>query len=403
MRKRSWKKLLPSFLTLCILGWSTFIPSPPIAEAGDVSFPELDAQAAVLMEFSRGEIIYARNADKPMPPASLAKIMTLLLAYEALRDGRVRWDDKVIISKEAWQTGGSQMFLDVNEAVAFGELITGMATISANDACVAIAEHLSGSESQFVAEMNRKAQELGLTATTFQNSSGLPHPDQYSSAMDMARLAHYYLQTFPEALTVHSLQEYTYNDILQHNRNPLLGRFPGADGLKTGHTDEAGFCLIATAEQKGMRFIAVLLNGSSHATRLRDSEILLNYAFRNHTRHPVFAQGEAVTVINITGGVAQQLGLQAKEAVEVTIPFHRSEDLVIKPNYPPSFAAPVSRYTPLGSVSVYLDDVLLAETALLAADSVEKAGTITLIGRSLAGFFSGIWSRFTDWLGGFFN
>jgi D-alanyl-D-alanine carboxypeptidase (penicillin-binding protein 5/6) len=294
------------------------------------------------------------------------------------------------------------MFLEVNEAIAFGELVTGMATISANDACVAIAEHLSGSESRFVAEMNRKAEDLGLTATIFQNASGLPHPEQYSSALDMARLAHYYLQKFPEALALHSRPEYVFNDILQHNRNPLLGRFPGADGLKTGHTDEAGFCLIATAEQKGMRFIAVLLNGSSRATRLRDSEILLNYAFRNYTRHPVFTQGEAVTVINITGGVKQQLGLQTEEAVEVTIPFHRSKDLVIKPNYPPSFAAPISRHAPLGSVRVYLDDVPLAETALLAADSVEKASTLTLTWRSITDFLSGIWSHFTDWLGRFF-
>lgn len=399
MQKTSQQKLLTLFLTLCIFGSCIFITSPRMLEAADASFPEIDAQAVVLMEFSRGGIVYARNAVEPLPPASLIKIMTLLLAYEALLEGRVRWDEKVNISEKAWLTDGSQMFLDANQRVAFGELLTGIATLSANDACIAIAEHLSGSESRFVAEMNRRAQKLNLTATLFQNSTGLPHPDQYSSALDMARLALYYLQKFPEALTIHSMPAYAFNGIKRYNRNPLLGGFPGADGLKTGFTDEAGYCFIATAEQNGMRFIAVLLNTDSPATRLRASELLLDHAFRHYTRHPVFARGEAVTVINITGGAARQLALQAEDAVKVTIPSHRSEDLVIKTNYPPSFAAPVSRYLPLGHVSVYLDDLLLGETALLAADSVEKTGILGQIRHSLTDFFSGIWSRFTGWLG----
>ncbi len=390
------------FMVMIMLsGFSAFF-FPWRGGAQELSFPDLQSQAAVLMEFSRGEIIYAHGEDEPRAPASLTKIMTLLLAYEALHQGRAKWDDEVLISEQAWRTGGSQMYLEVGQAVTFGDLVTGIAAVSANDACVALAEHLSGSETNFVAEMNRKAAELGMTNTLFQNTSGLPHEDHYSSALDLARLAHYYIRRFPEALALHSQQEFTFNGIVQYNRNPLLGRFPGADGLKTGHTAAAGYCLIGTAEQKGMRFIVVVMNAETNAVRQRDSEIMLNYAFRNYTLHTVFDCGQEITVIDVDGGYARQIVLETEKTVEVIIPFHRQEDLIINISHPPKASAPLEKHEVLGKVDVYLDDLLLESSPLIATDSVEKAGLLHLLLRSVQDFFSHLWNRFTGWIGELF-
>ena len=391
-------RLLCLFLVFLVIGGGVIMSFPRHGETRDVSFQDIGAEAAVLMEFSRGEVIYALGEDKPLPPASLTKVMMLLLAYEAMDEGRVHWDDEVTVSEKAWRTGGSQMYLDVNQVVSFGELVTGIATISANDACVAVAEYLSGSEEIFVAEMNRKGQELGLSSTLFQNTSGLPQEDHYSTALDMARIAHYYINRFPEALELHSQQEYTFNDIPQHNRNPLLERFPGADGLKTGHTSDAGYCLIATAEQNGMRFIAVIMNSDTRATRLRESEILLNYAFRNYTLQSVFDSSETVAVVEIKGGTIREIEVLVKEAVEVVIPFHRQDDLVTKLNYPEKLLAPLTQHETIGNVEIYLDDVLLNETPLIIANNVEKAGFFVLQWRSIRDFFSNTWNSFTEWL-----
>lgn len=389
-------------LLMLVLIISISILMPGAGETQDVAFQEIDAQAVVLMEFSRGEIVYAHGEAEPLPPASLTKVMTLLLAYEALAEGRANWDDPVTISEKAWRTGGSQMYLDANQIVTFGELITGIATISANDACVAVAEYLSGSEGNFVMEMNRKVQELGLTNTLFQNTSGLPHENHYSSAMDMARIAHNYINRFPEALPLHSQQEFTFNEIPQHNRNPLLGRFPGADGLKTGHTSEAGYCLIATAEQSGIRFVAVVMNSDSRASRMRDSEILLNYAFRNYKLHPVFNAGEKVGIIEINGGNERQVDVEAGEAVEVVIPFHRQDDLETELTYPENLSAPLNKHENVGAAKVFLDGTLLGETTLVTSGGVEKAGTFELLMRTVSDYIIYIWNRFLDWLGGFF-
>lgn len=392
---------LPFYLMLFFLSLGIFLTSSPRpVTAREVSFQEIEAQAFVLMEFSRGEVVHGYNEDKPLPPASLTKIMTLLLAYEALEEGRANWDDQVTVSEKAWRTGGSQMFLDANQVVTFGELVTGIATISANDACVAVAEYLSGSEDNFVATMNRKAQELGLNSTLFQNTSGLSHEAHYSSALDMARLSQYYISRFPESLELHAQQHLTFNNIPQDNRNPLLGRFPGADGLKTGHTSAAGYCLIATAEQSDMRFIAVILDSESRASRLSDSEILFNYAFRNYTLHPVFTAGEVTSLAEVSGGTIRQVELQTKEAVEVIIPFHRQDDLVIDFNFPENLAAPLTKHETIGRVKVYLDDTLLDQTSLIVAHDVEKAGFIALQWRSVSDFVTTLWSSVVEWLEG---
>ncbi len=389
-------KAFSMFLILFFCG-SLFLPGTKVASAEEV-FPEVDAGASVLIEFSREEIIFAQNESEPLPPASLTKIMTLLIAYEALRDGKVTPEEEVVIGEEAWATGGSQMFLEIDQRVSFEKLITGIASISANDACVAIAEHLYGSEAAFVQEMNNKARELGLQNTHFQNTTGLPDPEHYASAEDIGRLAHYLIQNFPEALEQHSLKEFTSNDILQYNRNPLLGRYEGADGLKTGHTSAAGYCLAGTAYRDGMRFITVVMNAESDQDRLRDSTALLNHAFQNYTLEKIYSAGNKPTTIEVLRGDLREIDLLLKDAVEVVIPDNHKENLEVYFEIPENITAPIEKETEIGSVKVMLEDENLLESPLVASENVERAGTFSLIFRSLGDFFTGIWNGISQFL-----
>lgn len=388
-------KQLSSFALILILGSSIFFPSAKAAST-QTSFPEINSGSAVLMEFSRGEIIFSQNGSEPMPPASLTKIMTLLLAYEALEEGRAKWDEKVTISEKAWQTGGSQMFLEVGKQVTYGELITGIAVVSANDACVALAEHLCGLEASFVQEMNNKARELNLSNTMFENASGLPHPDHYSSAEDIARLSHFLISKYPQVLDLYSQREFTFNNISQKNRNPLLGRFPGADGLKTGHTSEAGYCLAGTAEQNGMRFISVVFNSPNEAVRQKDSEALLNFGFRNYCLEKVFSAGEVLSTVQVSKGEEKEVRLQVANAVEVVIPYDRKEDLQVRTDVPESVSSPVTKGTALGKVEVTLDGTVLREEPLVAANDVARAGRLALLWRSCSEFTSSLWKQLVE-------
>ncbi|MDO9533745.1 MAG: D-alanyl-D-alanine carboxypeptidase family protein [Bacillota bacterium] len=400
-KREIFKKASISVLVFLLLISSFFI-IPVKTNAQELSIPDLNSKAALLMEFSRGEIIMAKNSSEIMAPASLTKIMTIVLAYEALKAGRVTWEENVIISQKSWETGGSQMFLEIGQAVSFGDLVTGIAAISANDACVAIAEHLYGSEEFFVQEMNKKARELGMKNSLFQNSSGLPHPEHYTTAEDVAVVTRHLISNFPEHLKLHSQTEFTFNDIKQYNRNPLLGRYPGADGLKTGHTAEAGHCLVGTATQGGLRFITVTLNASSTAERLKDTETMLNYAFRNYILKSMLPQDEIITTIRVTGGEERQINLVLDQPAEVAILFERQEDLEIRYNVPESVPAPLEKGEMLGKVEILLDGELLLETPLLAETEINKAGFVSLMFRSFADFFSNLWEKAIDTLGGLF-
>ena len=390
---------LARFLVLLIIlaGLSGFLVTPQ-AKAQDVEFTDLRSHAAVLMEHTSGKVIFAQNAEEPLPPASLTKVMTLLLVYEALAEGRISWDERVTISESAWATGGSQMFLEIGQQVPVSELVTGIATISANDACVAISEHLYGSEQLFVREMNRKARDMGLPNTHFVNTSGLPDPEHYISAMDMARITHYFITHYPEALELHAEKEFTFNEILQYNRNPLLGRYPGADGLKTGHTRDAGYCLVGTAAQDGMRFITVVMNSPSNTGRLNDTETMLNYAFRNFTLHRIFDPGEVVESVKVSGGEERFVDAVADRAVEVVIPFLREDDVEYQIETPQSIPARVEKGTPAGYVEVSLDGYLTETFPLSTANDVERAGRISLFFRAIGDFFGNIWWTFVEWL-----
>ncbi|MBU2252624.1 MAG: D-alanyl-D-alanine carboxypeptidase [Proteobacteria bacterium] len=240
----------------------------------------LNVHSAILMDMRTGRILVAQNANAPIQPASITKVLTLYLADEAIRDGRVQPGDQVKISRKAVRTGGSKMFIEAGSEIPLEELLKGMAVVSANDASVAVAEYIGGDVERFVARMNRKARQLGMTRSFFKNPNGLPARGQFTTARDMLILASDYLQRFPESLDLHSQQYYTYRDITQQNRNSLLGHYPNADGLKTGWVRKAGYHIVATAKRGETRLIAVVMGAKTSGIRARETERLLDEGFR---------------------------------------------------------------------------------------------------------------------------
>jgi D-alanyl-D-alanine carboxypeptidase (penicillin-binding protein 5/6) len=266
------KRILSPFVILLIL----LLWSSPSAAGG----LRRAVHSAILTDMTTGRILYTHNADDPLPPASITKVLSLYLADEAIREGRVRPTDPVKISRKAGRTSGSKMFIQAGSEIPLEELLKGMAVVSANDASVAVAEYIGGNVEGFVKQMNRKARELGMKRSVFKNPNGLPARGQLTTARDMMILASDYLRRFPESLDLHSQQDYTYHDITQHNRNSLLRHYPNADGLKTGWVVKAGYHIVATAKRGDTRLIAVVMGAKTPAIRAREAEKLLDEGFR---------------------------------------------------------------------------------------------------------------------------
>jgi serine-type D-Ala-D-Ala carboxypeptidase (penicillin-binding protein 5/6) len=267
--------------TLRLYGLFAVLTAALLLSAGpsEADGVRISARSAIVMDMTTGRILYAKNADDTIQPASITKVLSLYLADEAIREGRVHPRDPVKISRKAWRTGGSKMFIQVGSEIPLGVLLTGMAVVSANDASVAVAEYIGGDVKSFVERMNRKARELGMTRSSFRNPNGLPAKGQVSTARDMLILARDYLLRFPESLNIHSQRYFTYNDITQHNRNALLKRYPNADGLKTGWVHQAGYHIIATAKRDNTRLIAVVMGAKNPNLRTKDAEKLLDMGF----------------------------------------------------------------------------------------------------------------------------
>ena len=266
------KRVCGFFVILMILLLSVNLP--------DAGALKLTAHSAILMDMTTGRILYSHNADGAIQPASITKILSLYLADEAIREGRVRSGDPVKISRKAGRTGGSKMFIEAGSEIPLEELLKGMAVVSANDASVAVAEYIGGDVEVFVELMNRKAKELGMTSSVFRNPNGLPAKGQVTTARDALLLAREYLRSFPESLNLHSQQYFTYREITQHNRNTLLKRYPNVDGLKTGWVHKAGYHIIATARRGNTRLIAVVMGAKNRNIRTRETEQLLDEGFR---------------------------------------------------------------------------------------------------------------------------
>jgi len=282
--KTPMKRMVKHSLFLSIL--AVLLSWPLICEAGNL---KITSRSAILMDMHSGRVLFSHNADERMQPASITKILSLYIADESITMGQASLSDPVKISRKAWQTGGSKMFVQAGNSIPLDELIKGIAVVSANDASVALAEHIGGSVERFVAQMNNKARELGMFDSKFVNPNGLPAKGQFSTARDMVVLARYYLQRFPQAVNLHSVQYFTYNNITQRNRNTLLRDYPDADGLKTGWVAKAGYHIIATAKRGNTRLIAVVMGAKNPGIRSREAEKLLDEGFRivgeqNHSR-----------------------------------------------------------------------------------------------------------------------
>ena len=377
------KRLLPMLLVMLLLLSGTVYGQGFESRAG----------VAALMESSTGQFLYLKNADEKRPPASITKVMTLLLAFEALERGDLKWDDQVTISERAWRMGGSKMWLPINEQVPVEDIIYGISIVSANDGCIAIAEHLSGSEEAFVQKMNQRAQELGLTNSVFKNSTGLPAEGHVMSARDIAVLSHRLITQFPKILEIESIQEFTFYGIKQYNRNPLLGRFRGADGLKTGWTPESAYSLAGTALQDGRRLISVVLNTETENERLVASEELLNFGFRNFREVKAVTTGTDLGDVNVKDGRKQSVNVTVTQDVAVTVPLGREDDIELVVTQGDAIVAPVTAGTQAGTLLVQLDGETITSTPLVLTEDVGRANIIVRIFRGFIGFFRSLIGR----------
>lgn len=342
------------------------IPTTPQTPTFSPNAPNLDASSYLLMDSSSGEILAEKNSDQRVPPASLTKLMTMYLVSAALKSGQLHLDDKVRVSSKAWKTEGSRMFIKVDDEVPVKELIQGVVVASGNDATVALAEHLAGTEEAFTSLMNQQAQALGMKNTHFMDSTGLPNKEHYSTAHDMAVLARAYINAFPEDYSLYGEKWYSYNGIRQPNRNRLLWRYQYADGLKTGHTNEAGFCLVASAKKDGMRLISVILGAPSDQMRTEDSIRLLTYGFRFFETHKIYNAQAPVVTARVWGGSKADTPLGFQQDMYVTVPTGQYKKLQASLDLNNPIKAPVALGQPCGTLNIKLNGKVITSKPLLA-------------------------------------
>lgn len=332
--------------------------------------PELNATSYYLTDFDSGQVLAEKDADKPVEPASITKLMTAYLVDKAIADGDIALDDMVTISEKAWRMKGSKMFVEVGKQVSVSDLLKGLIIQSGNDASVALAEYVAGSESAFAGYMNHEAKLLGMSNTNFVNSTGWPDENHYSTARDIALLTRTVIRDFPESYRLYKEREYTFNDIRQFNRNRLLWRDETVDGVKTGHTDAAGFCLVASARREDMRLISVVLGTDSDKARTQSSQALLNYGFRFYETHQLYRAEEILSRARIWYGDQEQVSLGVGKDIYITIPRGRYGELDASMEVDREISAPVQRGQQLGLVSIRLGDELLLSDDLVAMQDV---------------------------------
>lgn len=387
------KAFIAGLLSLCVM----LVPAAGYADekkAGGATDSELapSARSAILLDADTGTIIYEKNSHDKLPPASITKIMTMLLTVEAIEDGRLKWTDKVRTSENAASMGGSQIFLEPGEEMTVDEMMKGIAMASGNDASVAIAEKIAGSEEEFVKMMNEKAAELGMKDTHFSNSNGLPVENHYSSAHDIAVMSR-------ELLKYEQITKYTgaYQDYLRKdtpkpfwlvNTNKLVRFYTGADGLKTGYTSEAKYCLSATAKRDGLRAVAVVLGAPD--TKIRNNEVsrMFDYAFSQYSMHSVYKKGETLGSVKISKGEAPELQLQADQDYRVLVKKGgKTSELRHEVILPPNIKAPVKAGQVVGKLSVYQGNLLVKEFELKSPAEIKKAGWWKLFKRTTGRLF----------------
>ncbi|RON78965.1 serine-type D-Ala-D-Ala carboxypeptidase, partial [Pseudomonas chlororaphis] len=366
----------------------------PAAWAVEVmpSPPQLAAKSYVLMDASSGNVLVENNGDQRLPPASLTKLMTAYIATLEIRRGQIGENDPVTVSENAWRTGGSRMFIKVGSQVTVSDLLHGIIIQSGNDASVAVAEHIAGSEDAFADMMNKTAGDLGMSNSHFMNPTGLPNPEHYSSAHDMAVLARAIIHEDPAHYAIYSQKEFFWNGIKQPNRNLLLWRDKTVDGLKTGHTDEAGYCMVSSAVRDGMRLIAVVFGTNSEQARAAETQKLLTYGFRFFETQTFYQKGTELAQAPVWKGTTSQIKAGLAQDLTMTMPKGQLKKLAASMTMNPQLIAPIAKGDVIGKVEVKLDDKVVHSANLIALDAVDEGGIFRRMWDSIRLFFYGLFN-----------
>ena len=348
----------------------------PVAPLPIIGPIDTQATHAMILEAETGAVLLDKGADQRMPPASMSKVMTAYLVFDMLKQGRAKLEDELPVSEHAWRTQGSKMFVPLGGRIKIEDLIRGMVVQSGNDACVVLAEGLAGSEAAFVERMNAKAQEIGLPASHFTNVDGLPDPEHYMTARDLATLALRTITDFPEYYHYYGEKDYSFNNINQGNRNPLIYRDIGADGLKTGHTEEAGYSLLASVHRDKRRIIMVLGGLPTMKARAQESERLIEWAFREFNDYQLFSAGDKVDDAELWLGTEAKVPLTVAKDLVVTMPRKSRKEMKVIVAYDKPVSAPIKKGQEIGKVVVTAPDMARVETPLIAAAGVDRMGPL---------------------------
>ena len=392
MKTRS-KQLIYTLLSLTIMVFSLCTANAQNAVLSTPATltppaPNIHAKGYVLMDANSGAILAEKNMHKKMQPASLTKLMTLYIISQALQQGRIRLTDKVRISKQAWSTGGSRMFLKLSSHVPVKDLIEGIIVASGNDACVAMSQYIAGNQTSFAQLMNQNANRLGMKNTHYVDPTGLPKPGHYSSPYDLAILTRAIINQFPQYYHWYKQKWITWNGIKQPNRNRLLWRDSSVDGLKTGHTKAAGYCLIASGKRNGMRLISVVMGTPSDAARANDSQALLNWGFRFFETHRLFSANQVITRPRIWLGQQKNAAMGLSKDLYLTIPAAQYKNLKATLTIKPKLQAPIIKGQTYGKIQIILNGKKVATAPLIALNNDPRGG---------------LWTRFTDHIVMFFK
>ena len=354
--------------------------------------PKLNLSSYILLEASTNTVIAEFNSDNQIAPASMTKVMSGYVIADQIANGSISLDDQVLISEKAWKTGGSKMFIEAGKRVSVKDLLSGIIIQSGNDATIAMAEYVAGSEEGFVDFMNAYASDMGLSNSLFQNATGFSDPNHFTSAKDLSSLTRALINNFPDHYATYKEREFTFSGIRQLNRNKLLWRDDSVDGVKTGHTDSAGFCLISSAKRNDMRLIAVVAGSTSENERLTASQRLLEYGFRFYATQKLIAQNTKVTSTKVWGGTTNEVALGSQEDIYLTLP--RSDFKNVKANYTfdDNIQAPIEAGQIIGSIEFTSNDRVVLSSLLVAIEAVEAKG-----------FFGRLWSRLMYWITSLFS
>ena len=354
------------FIPLQVTAGEMIVPAPPT----------INASSYVVMDFNSGDLLVEQNTEQKLPPASLTKIMTIYVVASELANGKISLEDEVLVSEKAWRTQGSRMFIEVNKKVKLDDLLHGVIIQSGNDASVALAEYISGTEGVFADLMNKHAEQLGMKDTHFVNSTGLPDPDHYTTASDLAKLAQALIRDYPEVYGLRKIKEFTFNKIKQHNRNKLLWRDRSVDGVKTGHTEEAGYCLVASAVKDGMRLISVVMGTDGMNARAKASQAILNYGFRFFETHKLYSAGDLITSVKVWKAEIDNLNLSINRDIYITVPRGQYEKIEPVVEVDKQIIAPVNQGDQKGVLNIMLENKSITTVPLLALESIAEGGIV---------------------------